>query len=84
MGCTPAQLALAWQRTRPVTSVIIGARTMAQLDDNLASLDVSIPPEVVDRLEAATRLPDEYPGTFIDIFRGWLRGGGSGIAVPRN
>jgi aryl-alcohol dehydrogenase-like predicted oxidoreductase len=84
MGCTPAQLALAWQRTRPVTSVIIGARTMAQLDDNLASLDVSIPPEVVDQLEAATRLPDEYPGTFIDIFRGWLRGGGSGIAVPRN
>jgi aryl-alcohol dehydrogenase-like predicted oxidoreductase len=83
MGCTPAQLALAWQRTRPVTSVIIGARTLAQLDENLASLDLNIPPEVADRLEAATRLPDEYPGTFIDIFRGWLRGGGSGIAVPR-
>lgn len=75
MGCTPAQLALAWQRSRPVTSVIIGARTPAQLDDNLAALDVTIPPEVAADLERRTRLPDEYPGTFIDIFQGWLRGG---------
>ncbi len=81
-GCTPAQLALAWQRTRPVTSVILGARTMAQLDDNLASLDVTIPAEIGDRLENATRLPDEYPGAFIDTFRQWLRGGRSSLAVP--
>ncbi|MER5182498.1 aldo/keto reductase [Streptomyces sp. NPDC002896] len=74
IGCTPAQLALAWQRTRPVTSVIIGARTMAQLDDNLASLDIDIPPETAAGLERETRLPDEYPGAFIDIFQGWLRG----------
>lgn len=75
MGCTPAQLALAWQRSRPVTSVIIGARTIAQLDDNLAALDVRIPPEVAEDLERVSRLPDEYPGTFIDLFQGWLRGG---------
>ena len=75
IGCTPAQLALAWQRSRPVTSVLIGARSMEQLDDNLASLDVTIPPETADELERATRLPDEYPGTFIEIFQAFLRGG---------
>lgn len=82
IGCTPAQLALAWQRTRPVTSVILGVRTMAQLDDNLASLQVSIPEEIADRLDDASRLPDEYPGRFIEIFGEWLRGGRSGISSP--
>ena len=79
IGCSPAQLALAWQRTRPVTSVIIGVRTMAQLDDNLGALDVTIPPEILEQLDQASRLPDEYPGTFIDIFQMWLRGG-QGVA----
>jgi aryl-alcohol dehydrogenase-like predicted oxidoreductase len=74
-GCIPAQLALAWQRTRPVTSVIVGARTMQQLEDNLGALDVAVPAEVVEQLEAATKPEDEYPGGFIDIFQGWLRGG---------
>jgi aryl-alcohol dehydrogenase-like predicted oxidoreductase len=81
IGCSPAQLALAWQRGRPVTSVIIGARTLAQLENNLAARDVVIPPEIAERLEHATRLPDEYPGTFIDIFQGWLRGTRSSIAT---
>ncbi len=75
LGCTPAQLALAWQRGRPVTSVIIGVRTEGQLDDNLSSLNVSVTPDVLARLEAITRPPDEYPGSFIDIFQGWIRRG---------
>lgn len=74
VGCTPAQLALAWQRTRPVTSVILGARTIEQLEDNLAALDVTIPPEILTGLDQATRVPDEYPGMFIDIVGGMLRG----------
>ncbi|GAA2410008.1 aldo/keto reductase [Actinomadura vinacea] len=74
-GCTPAQLALAWQRTRPVTAAIIGARTMPQLEDNLGSLNVEIPPEVQEELDRVTAPPPEYPGAFIDIFQGWLRGG---------
>ncbi|XVQ06284.1 aldo/keto reductase [Spirillospora sp. CA-255316] len=75
IGCTPAQLALAWQRTRPVTSTIIGARTGQQLEDNLGALHVTIPAEILDRLDKATAPAPEYPGTFIDIFQGWLRGG---------
>jgi aryl-alcohol dehydrogenase-like predicted oxidoreductase len=79
IGCTPAQLALAWQRTKPVTSVILGVRTTEQLDDNLAALDVVIPPEIEERLEDVSRLPDEYPGTFIDVFAGWIRGTSGGV-----
>ncbi|MFC5750858.1 aldo/keto reductase [Actinomadura rugatobispora] len=75
IGCTPAQLALAWQRTRPVTATIVGARTERQLEDNLGALHVRIPAEILDELDQATAPPPEYPGTFIDIFQGWLRGG---------
>jgi len=72
-GCTPAQLALAWQLGKPeVTSVIIGARTRTQLDDNLGATRVTVPPAVLERLEEATRLEPEYPGSFIDFIQGWL------------
>jgi aryl-alcohol dehydrogenase-like predicted oxidoreductase len=72
LGCTPAQLALAWQRYRPVTSIIIGARTPAQLEDNLASLQVKIPAEMLAELDQATALHGEYPGAFIDTFQQWF------------
>ena len=77
LGCTPAQLALAWQRSRPVTSVIIGARTLSQLDDNLGSLDVRIPAQMLVELDRATAIQGEYPGAFADTFQQWFlnRGG---------
>ena len=61
IGCTPAQLALAWQRSRPVTSVIIGRVSMDQLDDNLASLDVTIPPEISRPARASHPPPRRVP-----------------------
>jgi aryl-alcohol dehydrogenase-like predicted oxidoreductase len=67
LGCSPAQLALAWLRTRPVASTVLGVRRMEQLDDNLGSLDVVLPAEVVTLLDEATAPPPEYPWTFIDI-----------------
>lgn len=73
-GYSPARLALAWQRTRPVTSTILGARTPEQLDDNLAALDVDLPAELTERLDRLSAIPGEYPGVFIDAFQGWLRG----------
>ena len=52
-GCTVSQLALAWVAGRPgVTSVIIGPRTMAHLEDNLAALDVEITAEDHARIDA--------------------------------
>jgi aryl-alcohol dehydrogenase-like predicted oxidoreductase len=63
MGISPARLALAWLLTRPfVTSVIIGAKTIEQLDDDLAAVDVEIPPEYVKEIEKISELPPEYPG----------------------
>lgn len=52
-GVAPSQLALAWVRDREgVTSPIIGPRTLDQLKDNLASLDVSVDGETSERLDA--------------------------------
>ena len=59
IGCSPAQLAIAWQRERPVTSIVLGARTLEQLEDNLGALDVEIPPDALAQLDGATRLPAE-------------------------
>ena len=48
VGCTPAQLSLAWQLAKPeVTAAIIGARKREQLDDNLGATGITVPPEIV-------------------------------------
>ena len=63
-----ARIALAWQLTKPfVTSVIIGAKSKAQLDDNLAAVDVKLSAEQVAVLDAASALPSEYPGWMVDF-----------------
>ena len=65
-GLSVARVALAWLLTRPfVTSVIIGAKTPAQLEDNLAAANVTLEAEHVARLDAASALPAEYPGWMI-------------------
>ena len=54
-GVTMAQVALAWLVDRPaVTSVILGARTVEQLDDNLAAAGLHLTAEETDRLDAAS------------------------------
>lgn len=65
-GHSVARVALAWQLTRPfVTSVIIGAKTKEQLEDNLAAADVELSPEQVTKLDEASALPSEYPAWMI-------------------
>ena len=72
LDSTPAALALAWQLTKPeITSVIIGARTVAQLVDNLRACDVAITPEVLAKLDEATAIVPEYPGSFLS----WIQRG---------
>ncbi|OLR92623.1 aldo/keto reductase [Actinokineospora bangkokensis] len=62
-GCSPARIALAWLLTRPaVTSVLVGARRLSQLEDNLAAVDVELTEDEVQRLDAVSELPPEYPG----------------------
>jgi aryl-alcohol dehydrogenase-like predicted oxidoreductase len=53
-GCTPAQLALAWNAAQPgVAAPIIGPRTLDQLIDNLGALDVTLDADDVARIDAA-------------------------------
>ncbi len=66
-GVSVARVALAWQLTRPfVTSVIIGAKTPEQLQDNLAAVDVQLSPEQIAELDEASALPSEYPGWMVE------------------
>jgi len=62
-GVPPSRIALAWLQSRPgMTSVILGARTVEQLRDNLAAADVELTADQLGRLDAASapRVPD-YP-----------------------
>ena len=60
---TVAQVALSWLLHQPsVTSVIIGAKTMAQLKDNLGAVDLKLESEDLQQLDEVSRLAPEYPG----------------------
>ena len=62
-GATMAQVALAWLAQQPaVTSVILGARTLEQLKDNLGAADLLLTDEEVARLsEASDPGAADYP-----------------------
>jgi aryl-alcohol dehydrogenase-like predicted oxidoreductase len=62
-GVSVAQIALAWLLHQPfVTSIIIGAKTMAQLNDNLASSKVALSEDEMKALNEVSELAQEYPG----------------------
>ncbi len=66
VDATPAQVALAWLVHQPVvTSVIIGVRTIEQLDDNLKAAALELPAEVLDALNEASAFEVGYPYDFI-------------------
>jgi aryl-alcohol dehydrogenase-like predicted oxidoreductase len=66
LGCTPAQVALAWTLLNPaVTSPILGTRTLEQLQDNLKALELSFGAEQVSRLDAASRIDLGFPHEFL-------------------
>jgi aryl-alcohol dehydrogenase-like predicted oxidoreductase len=67
------QLALAWLLHQSVvTSVIIGANKMEQLEDNLKSVDVVFTAEELKQLDDVSKLPAEYPGWML-AFTGYDR-----------
>jgi aryl-alcohol dehydrogenase-like predicted oxidoreductase len=75
LGVTPSQVAIAWTMNRsPVIHPIIGARTADQLRDNLAALDLALPPETVTRLEEATGFTLGFPNDFIAQTSPWVFG----------
>lgn len=62
-GLDPAQMALAWINSRPhVASNLIGATTMEQLKDNIASVEIQLPGEVRKAIETVHhRYPNPCP-----------------------
>jgi aryl-alcohol dehydrogenase-like predicted oxidoreductase len=61
-----ATIALAWVLAKPfVTSVIIGAKRIEQLEQNLAAVDVQLTPEETKQLDEVSALPPEYPGWMV-------------------
>lgn len=62
-----AQVALAWLLHQPVvTSVIIGAKRVDQLDDNIAATVVKLSGEELAQLDKVSALPAEYPGWMLE------------------
>jgi aryl-alcohol dehydrogenase-like predicted oxidoreductase len=64
-GRSQAQIALAWLRHRPVSVIpIVGARKLTQLEDNIASLTVTLTPEQLALLDEASQIELGFPYHF--------------------
>ncbi len=71
-GSTPAAISLAWLRQQPgMTSIIIGARNVKQLDENLACLSIRLDPDDVKLLDTASKIDWGYPYSFIGTREPW-------------
>jgi aryl-alcohol dehydrogenase-like predicted oxidoreductase len=58
---TPSQLAIQWLLARPISSVIVGARTVAQLEDNLRADERPVPVGALEKLTALSLPAPRYP-----------------------
>jgi aryl-alcohol dehydrogenase-like predicted oxidoreductase len=66
LRATPAQVSLAWVMQRPqVTSVIFGARTLEQLDQNLKAASLNMSTDQIARLDEASAFELGYPYDFM-------------------
>ncbi|MEQ9440626.1 MAG: aldo/keto reductase [Cyclobacteriaceae bacterium] len=62
-GISVARLALAWLlHQQAVSTVIIGAKKMSQLEDNLAAVEVELSDSDLEKLDEVSKLAPEYPG----------------------
>jgi aryl-alcohol dehydrogenase-like predicted oxidoreductase len=75
-GVSVARVALAWLLAKAhVMSVIIGAKTTEQLEDNLAAAELTLSPQEIARLDEISELAPEYPG--------WMLARQGGARRPR-
>jgi aryl-alcohol dehydrogenase-like predicted oxidoreductase len=75
-GATPSQVALRWVMDRAgVASTIIGARTLAQLDDNLAAAALRLAPDDTRRLDELSRVELPFPCDFLEFVRTGIQNG---------
>jgi aryl-alcohol dehydrogenase-like predicted oxidoreductase len=84
LDSTVARVALAWVQGRPgVSSTILGARTLAHLDDNLKALDVVLSPEQRSALDRLTTPSLNFPAEYAPLFR-QIHAGGTTINGERS
>jgi aryl-alcohol dehydrogenase-like predicted oxidoreductase len=82
---TVAGVALAWVLAQPaVGSVIIGARRLSQLDDNLRAADVKLTEAEIGRLSALTKPTFGFPQSMLPMVPGMINGGTTinGVSGP--
>jgi len=80
---TVARVALAWVRAQPgVTSTIIGARRLTQLEDNVKSLDVVLTADESARLDALTKPTFGFPQNMAPMFPAIHNGGTTVNGIP--
>jgi aryl-alcohol dehydrogenase-like predicted oxidoreductase len=82
---TVARVALAWVQGQPgVASTIIGARRLAQLEDNVKALDVKLSPDELERLDALTKPTFGFPQSMQPVFPSIHHGGATvnGVYAP--
>jgi aryl-alcohol dehydrogenase-like predicted oxidoreductase len=82
---TVARIALAWVQAQPgVTSTIVGARRMEQLEENLKALDVKLSGEELARLDSLTKPTFGFPQSMQPMFPSIHNGGTSvnGVYAP--
>ena len=65
LGGTPAQVALAWVASQPgITAPLVGARSLAQLTENLAAAEISLPRELAAKLDTVSAIELVHPYNF--------------------
>lgn len=66
-NASPSQIALTWVRQQPgITSTIIGAKNIEQLNDNIKSIEIELSTAHLERINAISTLTKEYPEWMID------------------
>jgi aryl-alcohol dehydrogenase-like predicted oxidoreductase len=84
MNRPPAQVALNWAATQPgITSTILGASKMKQLEDNLSAIEFTTPAELRKQLDEASAPESVHPYVFFEPFIQGMIHGGSSVAAWR-
>jgi aryl-alcohol dehydrogenase-like predicted oxidoreductase len=87
-GATPSQVALAWTLANAaVVSPVMGARTLAQAQDNLGALEVTLSPDQLERLNRISAPEPIFPARFVQrpLVQQLIHGGAAverGVAAP--
>ena len=82
-NASSSTVALAWLKSRPgVTSTIIGARTLEQLDANLRALDVTLTPDQIAALDSASKPVLNFPADFLTHSPSYSHAGATVNGVP--